>query len=219
MQQEEIKAYRDTVQVIADSAFAGTARWWVRQLKKFQYGDNLEVDTATGDYFYAVEDVSKQIIKHVSMSSGIIKLAAEDGNGARVALNTAQQDAVKAYANNICVWGAMPKLISLSADSLKLEGKIYYNALYLLERVKDQVNLAISNHIGNLGFGGTLYLTKLIDAVQGVEGVEDVVFDLAEAKNPLSSYRAINRIYQPLSGYMAVDSDYPLQTGLTFIPS
>jgi hypothetical protein len=219
IQTENIKAYRANVQALVDSAYPGTARWWDRVLRTFQYGDNLEIDLATGRYFYPAIDSEKQIIKHVSLSAGIIKVAAEDGSNNRIALTTDQLAALNSYIGQVCMWGAQPKATSRSADLLRLTMKVHYNALFLLERVKEEVNRAIMAHIKNLSFNGTLYRSKLQDAVQAVEGVTDVQVLSLEARHLQIPYQPVERIYQPLAGYLQIDAAHPLQSSIEFIPS
>ena len=63
----------------------GTIRWYQTQVFKFQFGDNLIYNPATGHYEYVIIDLSKQVIKRCAIIETIngallFKVAKESNN-------------------------------------------------------------------------------------------------------------------------------------------
>lgn len=220
IQEELFGEAKAEMQTIVDNAIPGTDRWLALEVKKFQYGDSLSFDDETGDYFYAVIDPAKQIIFRVAISSNAgqstVKVAKDDGSGNPIALSTDQLNALKSYIQQIQYAGSNIITVSLPSDKIKLPITIYYDAITPLPTLQSNVEAAINGYLAELDFNGTFYISKLVDAIQAVENVEDVVIGSVEARSDAGAFNPVSRIYLPVSGYLEVDSGFPLSTTITY---
>lgn len=212
--------FKKEIQTIADKANTGTVRWYQERGFDFQFGDALVYNN--GSYKYVQIDSSKQIVKRVAIverpdGSVFIKAAKLDAQGLPDALSSAELTALKAYYQNIKFAGTRLAVNSYPADELRVYYTIYYNPIHPLSDVKTAVEQAIEEHIITLEFNGTLYITKLTDAIQRALGVVDPIFDNAEARYGLLPYTAFSRSYQANAGYLKIDASNPLSSTITYI--
>lgn len=213
--------YEQRLQTKAKAVRGHTAYWYSLEAKKFQYGDNLVA--INGAVEYPVIDESKQIItaSAVKESGGTLILkVAKDGTGGLVPLTSSELSAFKGYVRDFRDGGVNILIVSQNPDLLKTGLSIYYNPIIPLATINTNVEEAISDYINNLPFDGTFRRTKLVDAIQAVEGVEDVKIDLCEASvsyTSTPSFTPIDVFYECVSGYMNIDPNYPLSNGLNFI--
>jgi hypothetical protein len=225
LQEQVWKLFKKEVDDIISKAIPGTDRWLANEVLKFQLGDPLQFDVNTGKYSYAVIDESKQVVKRIAVTSTtagtVIKAAAEDINGEAIPLTADEQNSLRAYVHNIQFAGAALNVVSYAADLLKLRIEVYYNALRPVEQIKSEVNTAINGYLSGLDFNGTFYRSKLMDAIQAVDSVEDVVMHSVQAKPETGEYTELERIYTPLSGYLNIDPLFPLENEevITYKPS
>lgn len=110
-------------------------------------------------------------------------------------------------------------LDSLPADKLRSTITLYYNAQLDLGDIKTSVEAAYLNYINTLGFDGTYYINKMIDALQAIPGVinEQVFVTDISVKQGNGAYQQFTSKYQPISGYFIVDADFPLDATITYI--
>lgn len=205
----------------------GTPYWFWYKTLNFQLGDTLS--WLSGDYYgYAVEDDTKKIIKRCAVEDGLgllkIKVAKLSGT-TPVKLITSELNAYKDYINLLKPAGVNIEVISIDADLLKLEVSVKVDE-QLIDSTGQQVGGtsypvedAINSYIGNLPFNGLFYVASLVDAIQAVQGVENVHVSVAEAKSYTSGYNAIDPVlgYIPKAGYLEIDPLYPLNTQISYI--
>ena len=134
-------------------------------------------------------------------------------------LTSSELDGVVDYIAEIRPAGTRITVQSLAADLVKLQINVYYNANRSLPIVKTEVEAAITNYLANIQFDGTLYINKLIDAVQAVKGVqnEQVEVVTAAVKGSGDPYVGFASKYQAKSGYFKIDPDFPLATQITYL--
>ena len=216
--------FKTDIQNIINNNQYGTDGWWYNQMLAFQYGDLLVFQNNI--FKYAVIDPAKQIVSFCSITSlnGAvqIKLAGTSG-GQPVVLTSDQLNGVISYCTQIQPSGIRFAVLSLSADLLNFKGNIYYDASADLALIQPAVEAAITNFLGanNVNnFNGTLFVNKLIDAIQAVPGVVGNQVDVVSiaAKNGGSDYTTFTSSYPPESGYFMIDPAYPLSSTLTYIP-
>lgn len=197
-----------------------TALWLIEQCYNYQYGYPLIVED--GVLKYGVIDETAKIIKRASIKKETgfaqLKVATLDGSDVR-ALSPAQLTAFTYYVNEIIPPGSNIQLISLEADWLWLSMNIYYNPLYLPADVKTRVIAAINAHIESVRFDGFFVKNAIIDAVQRVEGVNDVDLYSFQAKpDGASVWVAVPLRYQAQAGHAIISPDNALIDNITLIP-
>ncbi|WP_299459325.1 baseplate J/gp47 family protein [uncultured Microscilla sp.] len=198
----------------------GSAEWFVLQMKKFQYGENL-VRYENGALGYSQVSPEKQIITQaaISVASGSDNVAtlkvAKTVDGQPAQLSASELAAARGYIDRLQPPGAYILVNSLPGDTIKLSLEVYYNPLLEATSLKTSIETAIDQHLSNLPFNGKILRSKIVDAVQAVAGVEDVVITLFEAKASGETYAPVDRVYIPKSGYVKIDVEHPLKDHLT----
>lgn len=191
---------------VANRAKPQTERWYAQKLDEFQYGDALVYPNNVP--VYDPVDTSKRIVKRRAVNSvgGILtfKVAGEDGNGLR-AMNTGELNAIEAYIHKIIAPGTNWQLISLNKDTVKVSANIYFEGQYLQSDVQQRVEDAINAYLASIEFDGSLEFQKLVDAIQAVEGVEDVEILSMDAKNGGGPYQNFTRVWSTVSGWVLED--------------
>lgn len=211
--------YRAEVEVIAARAVPGVVAWYINRAKEFQYGYNLTfVNDVPG---YATIDTVARIVTRAAVvekaEGGMILKVAKTSGPNVVPLSPAEMVAFAGYTNQIKFAGTKIDIISLNADLLRLTITVYYNPLYDLSTLQASVESAINTYLANVSFGGTIYISKLIDAVQLVKGVLDVVMNNAEAKTGANAYASFARVYTSLAGYSKIDNSFPLSSTINYV--
>ena len=224
---------------IANSAIPGTAQWYIKTVKAFQFGDQLIWD---GDKFtYAVIDETKLVVDQcaIVLSTGVLYIkVAKLNSGILEPLSTSEETALKNYIEKIKFAGTQVSVINDTADLLQLAYTIYYDPLVIYYNSDDSgdalngslisdpsvfpVNDAIINYIQILDFNGIFQVSSLTDAIQAATGVKNVVANTVEAKYGMIAYADIlaieSQTYQSNAGYLAIDPTYPLTSAITYIP-
>jgi hypothetical protein len=173
------------VEEIAASAVPGTALWLKDRSLKFQFGDVVQVnpDFSVG-YPTINEDnmiVTQASVKQTGNRIVLIKVA-KGTTPSLLALSATELSAFMSYIDKIKFAGTQTSIISLNSDKLKVAADVYYDGQYIQTTVKTNVINAINNYLANLPFDGTVNLNKLTDAIQAVEGVDDVVLNTVVAR-------------------------------------
>lgn len=158
--------------------------WYHSKVLAFQYGDELIFNSDTYSFGYATVDASKQIVKYAAVreviDGGVTKLKIFYSGTNKLALTTEQQTAFKAYIKEIAAAGTHLLFVSLDPDLLGVTLNIYYDPLIIDStgaKIVDgtkPVELAITSYLDSIKYGGIFYSSKLVDAIQATEGVNDV---------------------------------------------
>lgn len=203
----------------------GNRTWYEIKAKEFQKGDTLVV--INGIVRYAHEDVTKRVVKYAATVPGAViqvKIAGEK-NGELEKIDGEVVLLVQDYFNKIKPFGTRVSVTSNNADTLKIAAKIFYNPLVLRptgENISNgtyPVETAINQFLKSIEFDGKLNIQQLTDAIQKVEGVEDIYNLHVEARYGETDYVPVERQYFSFAGWMVVDSNFPLQETLEFEPN
>lgn len=220
-----------TLNKIADEAVPGTPAWLQRTVKKFQFGDTVQVNSDL-TISYPTLDTSKQLITQCSIQENlqdreVLVKVATGATAATLAPITAQQlSSLKAYIQKVKFAGIRINTISLQADRIYAQLSVYYAGELDPQVVKDAVIAAISVFLQSLAFDGQLYLSKLQDAIQAVPGVNDITLDTIICR-PYStditsvSLQPVDRVYASQAGYVIPEdtASYTLNDSIRMIPS
>lgn len=216
---------KNDIQVVADRAPSGNESWLRRKMLDFQFGDTISINTtdATLDnYFvpeYAVIDESKQIVTQCAVSdsiSGVTIKVAKGTVGALTPLSAAEKTAIENYyygtssTEGIGFAGVIGTFITLDSDRIRVQADIYYYGQYVSATVKAAVIVAIDTFFQSFtdeNFGGNVYMIRLVDAIQNVEGVSRVtVTDIKGRPNTTPLGSAINvdvqGVYETSAGHV-----------------
>lgn len=196
--------------------------WYSVKALQFQLGDTL--DATNGKVIYPLIDESKQIVKAASVKSTsngdvILKVAKKNALGLEP-LSSPELIAFRGYMNSIQDAGVSLFVVSQNADLLKVLIDVYYNPIIPLATMRANVEVAINNYLQNLPFDGIVRITKLIDAIQAVEGVVDIEIKDCQASTSYtssSSFVPVEVFYETVAGYINIDPNYPLSSQLNFI--
>lgn len=212
----------------------GTLQWYYKIVLAFQLGYDLLWDDARDQYVYtdttSATAVESRIVKRAAVTVGNGQLqfkVAKLDNGVPVPLDDSTADesertTLTAYLTHMAYPGTNIVLISEAADELRLDAVIYFDPLVLnpdgssvVDNSVYPVSVAVNAFVQQLPFNGRMNRQKLIDAVQAVDGVEDIVMNAVERRYGSLDYEATGREYVPFAGHMVLDLG---SSNLTFTP-
>jgi hypothetical protein len=182
----------------------GTPSWYSQSALDFQLGDNLN-----NFGFYEIIDDTKKIIKKSSFkesNAGILTLKVAKYDNELLPLSPTELTQFRNYIDEIKFAGTRVNIVSLEADKLRMNIKVFFEGIFTENLIKENVKNAIKTHLLNLSFDGILLKNALIDSIRNVEGVYDVEFVALEALQgnlPVS----VGRSYETLAGYMTFDDN------------
>lgn len=203
-----LDTYVAELEAIAASAVPGTSAWLQEKLFEFQY------DATTPQYVQLVNLIPQYLI--VDQTLRIISRASviESGNGrlnikvatseSPVALSGPQITALETYLDTIEPAGPQIKVTSLNADRLFVYAEIFYDGQFVAS-IQTDVELAINNYLASLNFDGIVFVSKLQDAIQAVNGVKDVLINQVKARKeatPYSGATVVTRYWTTVAGYI-----------------
>lgn len=170
-------------------AVVASVPWYYKMALAFQYGDSLVLNETTQQYEYATIDESKQVVKYAAVrdkGTSVQILVSGDEGGNPVALSNDVLAVFKQYMNRVKVAGVILNITSKPSDSLSITANITVDPLVLdesgalLADGSKPVETAIREHLKHIIYGGTFNKTKLVDAIQAVEGVIDVELGICQ---------------------------------------
>jgi len=208
--------FKADVNEIIASMKPHSLRWYAEKAKSFQYGYNLPDDSDKYDNTGIDETLilNSKIVAYAAVVEQLrglrIKVAKLTGNDLGP-LSNAELAAFLVYMQQIKDAGVKLNITSTIADNLKADITIVYNPLVLTNagsRIDGNngapVQSAISNFLKNLPFNGVFSIQKLVDAIQLVEGVEDLRINNITARYGELPFTSINIDYVPDSGYLRI---------------
>lgn len=175
--------HKSDVDAKISRAVVASVPWYHKMALQFQYGDVLVFDDATQQYVYASEDVKKQKVKYVAVrdrGTSIQILVSGEKDERPTPLSDDVLTAFKSYMNRIKIAGVILAIRSLPADLITVSAIVHIDPLVIDKqgtRISDgskPVEEAVENYLKGILYGGTFNKTKLVDAIQSVEGVHDV---------------------------------------------
>ena len=175
--------HKSEVDAKISRAVVASVPWYHKLALQFQYGDSLVFDDTTQQFVYAAQDKKKQVVKYVAVrdrGTSIQMLVAGEKDSRPEPLSDDVLTAFKNYMNRVKIAGVVLAIRSLPSDTVSISATIYVDPLSIDRngtRISDgskPVETAIENYLKSILYGGTFNKTKLVDAIQGVEGVTDV---------------------------------------------
>ena len=207
---------------LKDQNTIGSKSWWTdKLLNLFQYSTDPDKTTLKlkpsydgYKYFYSVEDEATKIIKYCSVkfanSKTIIKVAKEVNNLPEQLSNN-ELIAAQQFISLIQDCSSNVELSSFPADYISMNVDVYVSGIYVESEVRNSVIEAIQNYLNNMTYDGTIYLMRIIDAIQTLNNIENVSvstcsgFDNAFTKEViLGADNAFS--YNTVSGYAIFDN-------------
>lgn len=171
--------FRAEVEDRIAAALPGTVSWYWNKIMQFQYGSVLN-DMAA----YDEDHPDLRIVAHCAVTeidNGIlVKVHKEDYE----TLDSSELEALSAYVAAIKFAGTQAFVYSHPSDQITMQLYIWRDPMVLDENgcARDGehtpvVENAVRAYLDSIVYGGTLNKTRLIDAVQQVEGITDAVID------------------------------------------
>lgn len=217
--------HRQDVDDKISRAVVASVPWYYKIARQFQYGDALVFDEATSQWRYPTVDEKKRVVRYVAVrdrGTSVQVLASADKDGAPEPLSADILTAFKHYMNRVKIAGVVLNVRSLPADSIQVRATVQVDPLVISTegvRVADgtkPVEDAVNAYLRGITYGGTFNKTRLVDAIQAVEGVVDVTLDGCLYK------AAADTDYRPVSGnnYTAAGGSFVaagLQNSISYV--
>jgi hypothetical protein len=220
----------------------GQLRWYQTISQSFQLGDQL---VWNGNYYeYETIDTTKQIITQAAATvsdDGVITLKVAKGDLPNIEpLTTSELESYVYYikgsnspaANDaMAPAGTLIEILSAENDDLKFAIDIFYDPLVLASDGSQvaaptvfPVEDAINDFINTLPFDSTFRVIGLVDAIQAVEGVNNLVVLNCDARKAGEvTYTDVlaetGQKYTTFSGYLRMDPLHPLDGNYNGIPT
>ena len=186
-------AFRREIDTKIAGSVVASIPWYHKICLEYQHGDNLVLNESTSEYVYELIDDSKKLVKFAACrdrGGGVYILVAKEGaDGYPEALSNDVLTAFREYVNRRKPAGVITDVYSYNPDDITLSIRVQYNPILLNSDgslITDPsvfpVEDAVNNYLASILYGGTFNRNKLIDAVQSVEGVQDLILGEVSAK-------------------------------------
>jgi len=189
--------YKAEIETIADSAIPNTDAWVQAQAFKFQYPDTIQLINLVPTY--TLVDPAKQIVTKCSVKTDNnkicqIKVAKSTGK-----LSTPELNAITSYYGYIGNAGISYNIISDDSDKIEISADVYYDAQYS-STIQANVEAALNTYLSNLSFDGVIYVAKIEDTFQGVQGVKDIKLTAVNTRRNAQAYGTGTVVYNLSTG-------------------
>lgn len=175
--------YKSELETKISGAVVASVPWYHKKALAFQYGDTLVLNEKTNSYEYAHEDAAKRVVKYAAVrdvGTSVRILVSGESSGCPVPLSDTVLTVFKEYMNRIKLAGVVLTVSSRASDRVLIRAVVTVDPLVIDgagRRLCDgskPVEEAIAEHLKGIRYGGTFNKTRLVDAIQLVEGVSDV---------------------------------------------
>lgn len=216
-----------------NSRINGTPTYYANMLLRYQKGDVLLVRSDGLAFGYSAIDESKQIITQVSYieswdeNNNDYKLILKTATGEKGSLTAISSDdlvAINGYIQKIAFAGTDISVISQQGDVFIPKITVYYNGSVSESEMYDEIEDALNNFITNIDFDSSIYVSKVIDAIQSVGNVVDVFIDESLGQGlfiarynmdgVIDSTDKIERVAYTSSGFIRESSKNGLESGI-----
>lgn len=224
------------IQAIADSSPAGNSKWVQRQILNFQFGDVVQLINFVPTY--SPVDVTHRIVTRCSvkqLTSGVLSIKVAKGVVPSLGpLSGPELLALKDYyfgtatTEGVGFAGVKTVFVNLQPDRMRVEATVYFLGQYVESTVKAAVIAAIDGFLASFqdtAFDGTVYMIKLVDAIQAVPGVSRVTLTSIKARAQTVALGSATTIdiqgfYTTLAGYLISEdtASNTLTDTITMIP-
>lgn len=207
----------DDILKALETQIVPTAKFYVSEALKFQYGDTVIIDPITYQPSYILIDPNKQIIASATTEEvqNVLKIKVRRVNSD--ILSNDEKEAFVSYMNKIKPAGTQLLVENYSGDLFTLNIVIVYDGTLSLFTVKTNVETTINDYLNNLEFNSEFLTSTLIDKLQATVGVIDPRFNESSAIDPLSNETFFLHNYQTLSGYGKINPSTPLSSTITYV--
>jgi len=177
-----------------------TRGWYRDKALAWQNGYTLPQDK---DYYDTIDEDAK-IVKYASVRKLVISgrgtlllKIAKDDNGILSPLSETEKNAFSGYMNKVTDAGTFLSVQSYPADWIKIEMDVYYDPQLIdasgnyIATGNGTVIPAIKDYLKKMDFDTQLILTKLVDAIQGVDGIAYPVLNKVEVKTYTGGWEAV----------------------------
>lgn len=191
-------------------------QWYAGMARAFQLGQNLVAEADYYDNTGLDADVvaASKIVAYaavVEQTRGVrIKVAKTMGTDLGPLL-PGELTAFSDYMKKVKDAGVKLSITSAVADDLRLVITVKYNPLVLTSTgsridgiTATPVKDAIKAFLKNLPFNGVFSIQKLVDAIQAVEGVDDLTINEAQTRYGLLVFSTVNMVVVPDAGYLRI---------------
>lgn len=217
-----VDAYQAEIDAVIDNGVPGTEAWVHMKVLEFQY------DATTPQYIelnsdlvpvYETVDADKQIITRaavVTLGNGRVTIKVAKG-ASPVPLAAGEVTAFEDYLSVIMPAGPKVTVISEDSDKLYVDADVYYDGQFV-DSIQTDVEAAINAYLAALDFNGTVKVSGIQDAIQGVQGVNDVVVNEVRARRDstvFASATVVARQWSTVAGYIVEETT----SGQTFADS
>lgn len=195
--------FKSDMEKIAASSIPGTEAWVRQKVFQFQYSATTPqvVQLINLVPTYPNVDETLRVVTRCSVTTEAnrevtIKVAK---NNPPEKLDLNELNALKSY---VSVWGNAGIQYTVSSndpDRIGIEVDVYFNSQYST-LIKDLVINAVSDYIKNVDFSATIYLAKIEDAIQSVDGVIDVKIKEVSTRPATIAYTDRDLIYSLITG-------------------
>lgn len=217
--------HKSDVEELINNERIGKKGWIENIAKRFQFGDELPVDSDT----YAVIDTSKRLVKAAfageGVSGGVYLKVSNIVNNEYIPLTTEQLDAFKAYMKRVKpATGISYTITSDDADQLGVFLDIYYDPLVLKANGESILNNnkpvidAIKTYLSGIDYNGEFVTMSMCNAIEAAAGVKIVEPKQTSYKHAGYDFVVINAKYTPVAGYIKLDEEDTAHVTINYIP-
>lgn len=175
LREAALESWRSDVDATALATRYGTKEWWHKIALAWQDGDMTSV--VDGAVEYSVVDETKRKITYCAVreEGRTLYLRVACGSAGNLFSLTAEELArFQSYLNDVKPLGVRVIAYSYNADNVTIAADIYYDGEVSVAGVDVEVKRVIDEYLASIVFGGDIYVSKMVDVIQGVKGVVDV---------------------------------------------
>jgi len=207
--------HKAEVEALSETLITGTVRWYQQECLRFQLGST---QAWTGVKFaYPSIIPASQIIKFAAVQEGggrvLIKVA-KDSGGSPIKLTAGEKTAFDSFIEETKFAGTIIDKISDDPDDIKVDYDVTVDPQLINPATGESITTpgsfpvedAVNSFLENLPFDGIIYLSKMTDAVQAVDGVIDTTLNSADAKFGALVFAPIIKTYNPNAGHAILDA-------------
>lgn len=209
------EGFRSDVEKSLERAIVATVPWYYHKALEYQHGDKLVLDEATMQYRYPKIDESRRVVKYAAVrdrGGSIQILVSGEKDGRPEPLSKEVLKAFEAYVRQIKPAGVVVGVRTAPSDHVLIAATINIDPMILSpEGVnyrdgRRPVEEAINAYLSGITFGGTFNKTRLVDAIQAVEGVKDITLGVCQARAHSGSFKPVEgNNYTAFSGSIVAD--------------
>lgn len=223
--ENQLDWHKQEVTQIVENERIGKKGWIENIAKRFQFGDELPVDSDT----YAVIDPTKQVVKAAyageGSGGGVYLKVANVVNNEYVALTPEQLASFKVYMKRVKpATGISYVITSDNADQLGVVLDIYYDPLvlkangeHILNGNKPVVD-SIKSYLSGIGYNGEFVTMSLCNVIEAATGVKIVEPKQVSYKHAGYDFVTINAKYTPIAGYIKLDEEDTAHVTINYLP-